>query len=131
MASALAEATVMVNDNVIGIVPNTLEFDEGLGEQKILPVSVGGGKVEQLYANDLESNFATVKFQMRVTVSNVETLKGWQQNANRNVVNVAAEDADGNDLTRVFTQATIMEAPNIQIQTEGVIDVSFNANAPI
>lgn len=131
MASALAEATVMVNDNVIGIVPNSLEFDEGLGEQKILPVSVGAGKTEQLFANDVESNFATVKFSMRVTVSNVNTVKGWKQNANRNVINIAAEDADGKDLTRVFTQAALTENITVQIQTEGVMDVSFQSNAPI
>ena len=131
MASALAEATVMVNDSVIGIVPNTLEFDEGLGEQKILPVSTGGGKVEQVYANDLQSNFSEVKFQMRTTVANVNAVKGWKENANRNVINIAAEDADGKDLTRVFTQATVADNYKVQIQTEGVIDVSFQANAPI
>ena len=131
MSAQLTDMVVTVNDDIIGIVPNSLEFDEGLGEQKILPVSMGGGKVAQVYANDLESNFAEVTFQMRTTVENIEKVRAWKVNANRNVVGLAGEDPDGNDVTRVYTQAALVGNYKLQVQAEGTIDLSFMANAPI
>ena len=129
--SQLADAVVMVNDSIVQLVPDSLEMDEGLGEQKALPQSEGGGKVTQLFSNDLTTNFATISWQMRTTVDHVEQILEWKQNANRNVVNIAAEDSDGKDLTRVFTQALLGGNYKIQIQSEGVVDIEFMANAPI
>ena len=129
--SQLADAIIMVNDSIVKYVPDTLEFDEGLGEQKMLPESEGGGKVSQIASNDLTTNFGTCSWQMRTSVANVEQILGWKQNFNRNVVNIAAEDDDGNDLTRVFTQALLGGNYKVQIQSEGVVDIEFMANAPI
>ena len=127
----LADATIMVNDSIINYVPDSIEFDEGLGEQKSLPVSEGGGRVSQIFSNDLTTNFASISWQMRTTVDNVEQVKEWKENKNRNVVNLAAEDPDGNDVTRVFTQALLGGNYKIQIQSEGVMDIEFMSNAPI
>ena len=127
----LTDPTIMVNDSIVDYVPDSFEMDEGLGEQKSLPVSSGGGRVRQVFSNDLTTNFGAVSWQMRTTVDNVEQVKEWKQNANRNVVNVAAEDPDGNDVTRVFTQALLGGNYKIQIQSEGVMDLEFMANAPI
>lgn len=131
MATQLSESVIEVNNESIGIVPNTLMFTEGLGEQTVLPVSEGGGRVSQVYANDLETAFARVSFSMRTTVDNVEAVRQWKVNKNRNVVIVAADDGEGNDLIRTFTQASLTSDYEVNIQADGVIEVEFQTNSPI
>lgn len=124
MGSQLAEAVVIVNNEAIGIVPNTLKFSEGLGEQAVHPVSVGGGKTEQVFANNLETNFGRVMFEVRTTVDNVELVRGWKLNGNGNVIQVAAE-ADGQQLTRTFNQAVLTGDYDIEIGSDTTITLEF------
>lgn len=131
MGTQIADAVVTVNNDAVGIVPNTLTFNEGLGEQKILPVSDGGGKVSQVFANDLETNFASVNFSVRTTAENINKCRGWKNGGNTNVVIIAGEDADGNDFIRTFTQASLSGNYTVQIQTEGTIELEFQSNAAV
>lgn len=129
MGTQVADAVVTVNNDSIGIVPNSLSFNEGLGEQRVLPVSDGGGRVSQVFANDLETNFGKVNFSMRTTVENIARARAWKIGGNTNVVIIAGEDADGNDFIRTFTQASLAANYDVQIQAEGTIDLEFQTNA--
>lgn len=129
MGTQIADAVVTVNNDTIGIVPNSLLFSEGFGEQMILPVSDGGGKVSQVFANNLETNFARVAFTVRTTAENIERVRGWKIAGNTNVIIIAGEDADGNDFIRTFTQAAFTGDYDVMIQAEGVIDIEFKSNA--
>lgn len=128
MPIQIADAVVTVNNDAIGIVPNSLSFNEGFGEQRILPVSDGGGKVSQVFVNDLETNFAKVMFSVRTTAKNVEKVRVWKTAGNTNVIVIAAEDADGNDFIRTFTQASLTENYDVNIQADGTIELSFASN---
>ena len=129
MGTQIADAVVTVNNDTVGIVPNSLSFDEGYGEQQILPVSDGGGKVSQVFANNLETNFASVSFSLRTTTQNIENARAWKVKGNTNVIIIAGEDADGNDFIRTFTQAAFTGTYSVQVQVEGVIAVEFKSNA--
>jgi len=129
--SQIADAVLTVNNDVIGYVPNSLMFTEGLGEQKVLPVSEGDGRVSQTFANDLETAFGRVSFSIRTTVKNVERAREWKQNANRNVITVTGTDPNGGDFTRSFTQMAVTADYEVQIQAEGTIELEFMGNAPI
>ena len=130
MATQISDAVVEVNNDAVGIVPNSLVFTEGMGEQRVLAVSEGGGEVSQVFANDLETNFGMVRFSMRSTANNIEEVRSWKANGNKNVVIIAGEDAEGNDFIRTYTQASIANNYEVGIATEGVIDIEFQANSP-
>ena len=130
MSTQISDAIVEVNNDAVGIVPNSLTFTEGLGEQRVLAVSEGGGQVSQVFSNDLESNFGMVRFSMRSTAGNIEKVRGWKAGGNTNVVIIAGEDAEGNDFIRTYTQASITNNYEVGIATEGVIEVEFQANSP-
>lgn len=126
----LTDATLVVNNEPVGIDPNSLKFTEGLGEQKIRVVSTGGGKVEQIYSRDLESNMSKISFTMPTTVDSVKLARQWKTNANRNVLQVAGSTPDG-DVTRTFTGAALTNDYEVPIGSEGSIELQFMARAGI
>ena len=130
MPIQLSDATVLVNDEVIMIVPNSLKYTEGFGEQSVRAGSIGGGAVEQVYSRDVETSLSKVMFDIHTTPANVKLARTWKANANENVVQIAGKTAEG-DTTRTFTQAAMTGDPEIEISTEGVIGVEFMSNAAI
>ena len=130
MSIQLSDATVLVNDEVVAIVPNTLKFTEGFGEQTVRAASVGGGAVEQVFSKDVESALSKVMFDIHTTPDNVKLARTWKSNKNQNVVAIAGKTAEA-DLTRTFTQAAMVNDPEIEISSEGVINVEFSSNAAI
>jgi len=127
----LADAAILVNNEVVSVTPNSVEFDEGLGEQKIRAVSVGGGQTEQVYARDVETNFSSVKFSLPTTPDNVKLARSWKTNANQNVVAIAGSTSDGKTMTRTFTQAALVGNYKIPIGSEADIEIEFMANTAI
>ncbi len=130
MAIQITDVAFIVNNESISTVPNTMEFDEGLGEQAVRAMSTGEGSVELVYANNLESNIGMVKVSIPSTVENIRLAKGWKVNRNRNVVTIAGSTDDG-DLTRTFIEAALTQNYKIPIGTEADIEIEFMAAQPI
>jgi hypothetical protein len=130
MPIQLSDATVLVNDEVVMIVPNSLKYTEGFGEQTVRAGSVGGGAVEQIFSRDVETSLSKVMFDLHTTPANVKLARNWKSSGNENVVQIAGQTAEG-DTTRTFTQAAFTGDPEIEISTEGVINIEFMSNAAI
>lgn len=130
MSEQLSDSAILVNDEVVAIVANSLKFNEGLGEQTVRAASVGGGAVEQVYSHDVETALGRVAFDLHTTPGNVKLARGWKANKNANVVQLAAENTDG-DVTRTYTQAAMVNDPDLEVATEGVINIEFMSNAPV
>jgi hypothetical protein len=130
MATQLADAVVRVNDEVWAIVPNSLTFTEGQGEQEIKAASVGGGAVEQVYVHDIESNFSMVKFELYSTVDSIEDTKTAKDRRNNNVVQIEGRTDEGT-ITRTFTKAAILNDTEKGLGKDATIPVEFKANPAI
>ncbi len=126
----LTDATFIVNDEPVATIPNTTAFTEGLGEQSMKAASIGGGAVEQIYANDLETNFAMVKTEIPSTPENIELVKTWKNNRNQNVVQIIGETPEGT-LTRTFAQAALTSDYEVGIGTDATIPVDFKSSQAI
>lgn len=126
----LTDATVTVNNEAVPIMPNSLKFTEGLGEQNVRAVSIGGGKTEQLYSNDVSTNMSTVTFQLPTTKETIELARAWKTNGNRNVVGIAGRTPDGR-VTRTFTQCALVKDYEVEVGAEGGIEVEFKGNTAI
>lgn len=126
----LTDATVLVNNEAVGVIPNSVMFTEGLGEQVVRAVSIGGGKVEQVYARNLETNFSKVKFSMPTTPETVRLARQWKTSGNQNVVQIAGSTPEGT-VTRTFTGAALTADYEVPIGTEENIEIEFMANAAI
>lgn len=130
MPIQLTDATVIANNEVIGIIPNSLKWTEGFGEQTQRAMSIGGGKTEQVYANNVETNIGKLMFSLPSTVQNIALARQWKANQNQNVFQVAGETVDG-DVTRTFTSAAVTNDFEVPVGTEANIELEIQGNAPI
>ena len=126
----LVDAAVLINNEAVAITPNSLKFTEGLGEQTMRAASIGGGKTEQLYAEDIETKYATIMFDLPTTPENIELARSWKANSNNNLVSLSGRTAE-KDFTRTFSQAALLSDYEIEIGTEGNISIEFKANTPV
>lgn len=130
MATQLANAAVTVNNNVIAIIPNSLGFTEGLGEQVQRAASAGGGSVEQIFSENIETNFSMVKFEIPATIENIELARGWKVNKNQNLVQIAGRTPEGT-LTRSFSQAALINDYEVLLGSDTNISIEFRANQAV
>ncbi len=130
MAVQLANALVTINNDPVAVIPNTVMFTEGLGEQTIRAASVGGAQVEQIYAENIESNFSTLKFEMPSTVENIARAREWKTNSNQNLAQISGATPEGN-LTRSFTQAAILNDYEVELGSETNISIEFKSNPAV
>ena len=129
MATQISDPSVLVNNNAVFITPNSLAFTEGFGEQEILVQSAGGGVLDQVFADDIESNYGMVKFSVRATVDNIKLARQWKSNKNANAVTVTATTVDGS-ITRTFTNCAIVNDYEVALQADGVLELEFKGNKP-
>jgi hypothetical protein len=128
VAIQITDATIIVNNETVGVIPNSVAYTEGFGEQQIRAVSIGGGKVEQVFANDLETNYSMVKFDMPSTVDNIKLARTWKTQGNNNVVQVTANNVDGN-VIRTFTGAALTANYEVEIGVDANIPIEFMTNS--
>lgn len=129
MTSQISDPSVVVNNVAISVVPNSVSFTEGFGEQNVLVQSAGNGVLEQVFSNDVETNVGMVKFSMRSTPRNIEIARQWKANRNQNVVAVTATLPDG-QLTRTFTGAVLTSDYEVNLSADGEIEIEFKTNKP-
>lgn len=130
MPQQIVDPTIQINDTTIGIIPNSCTYTEGLGEQKVRAVSVGEGKTEQIYAEDTETKFSMVMFEVPPTVDNLKFFRDIKTNRNLNVVALSGSTADGN-FQRTFTQAALTGNYEVPLGSDTNISVEMHSNAAI
>lgn len=130
MSTQLSDAGVSVNNEAVAIVPNSIKYTEGFGEQKVRAASVGGGEVEQVYSHDVESNFSMVSFEIYATVEAIKLARSWKAARNANVVQITGSTPDGS-LTRTFTQAGLLGNYDVELGADTTITLEFNSNPAI
>jgi hypothetical protein len=126
MAITLANPTILVNNLSTPIVANSFSYTEGKGEQTVRVQSAGGGSVQTVLSNNVETNLSMVKFSMFPTAENIATILSWKNNGNANVIS-----ASGAGLTRSFTNATLINDYEINLGSDTQIDLEFKTDAAI
>lgn len=102
MAIALSNPTVLINNISVAVVPNSVSYTEGKGEQMVRVQSAGGGSVQSVLSNNVETNLSTVKMSLFPTAENIALILTWKNNANANAISIT-----GSGLTRSFTNAAL------------------------
>lgn len=131
MSIALADPTIVVNNEPVAIVPNSVKFTEGDGEQTMRAASTGGGGLEQVYSDNLEGKFSMVSFAVFNDIQTVEDVRAWKKNRNLNVVVLTGTTPDGKTLRRTFNKAAILNNIEIALGSDTQIDIEFSSNAAV
>lgn len=126
MSVQLNNVAIFVNNDIIAYEANTLSYDDGFGEYSVRNAVVGGGQTEQVFSEDLATRFSMCKFSLPSTDDSAALIREWKNNRNDNVVEIMS--ATGGNFTRVFTQASIQGNPEVNLSTDGTVEVEFRAN---
>ena len=130
MSTQLSNPIVMVNNVQVAVMPNSVKFTEGLGEQSIRAASTGGNQTEQVFSENIESNFSTITFEMPSTIDNIANARAWKIAKNANVVQIMGTTPEG-DFTRTFTQAALLTDVEISLGSDTNIPLEFKSNPAI
>ena len=130
MSEQLSNAAVIVNNVPVAIIPNTLAFTEGLGEQNIRAASSGGGQTEQVFSENIEMRYSTVKFELPGTIENIALARGWKVNKNQNLIQISGRTSDGT-LSRTFSQAALLTDYEVPLSSDGNITLEFRSNPAV
>lgn len=130
MATQISNPYVIVNSVQFAIVPNSLKYKDGLGEQKMKAASAGGNQVEIVYAEDVETNIGMVSFELFATPENIAAARAWKVLKNENLVQVLANTLEGS-LTRSFQQAALLSDVENALGSDTTISIEFKSNPAI
>lgn len=127
----LSDPSVVVNNEPIAIVPNSVKYTEGAGEQKMRAASTGGGNATQVYSDDVETNFSMVAFAIFNTPEFINLARTWKKNRNQNVVVISGKTANGDKLRRTFNQAAILNDYEVNLGSDTTVELEFQSNPAV
>jgi hypothetical protein len=125
MANAFANPTVRVNDVTISIVPNTANSVGGRGEVNVRAASAGGNAITTVHTSNAETKIGKMTFDVYVTVENERNIVEWQSNIGRNTVSMIENFSDGSTASETLVNASLMNDPEKQKTSDGVISLEF------
>ena len=125
MAVQVADATLIIDNEPIGYSPNTIKFTEGFGEQTVRTMAVGGGEVELLFANNQETSFSKLMFEMPSTIDNIALARKWKAKGDTIVAQVTGRTTEGN-FTRTIRKSAMVNDHEVDISTEVNIPVEIH-----
>jgi hypothetical protein len=125
MANQLNDFTILVNNQQVAYTADSLSWKDGFGDYKVRNAVVGGGQTEQIFSKDLASKFGMVKFSMPSTTENEAFKRAWKVGDNTNTIELVGPNGSG--ITKIFTQAAILDDPETNASQDGNIDVEFNS----
>lgn len=126
--AALTNPSVIINNANMPIVPNTLSFTEGGGEQAMRVQSGGGGSIDVVYSQNVESRLATVSFSVLPTSVNIEALRAMKFAGNANAIQIVDPESG---LQRSFLKAALTTDYQVNAGADAVIEVEFKSLPPI
>lgn len=125
---AISTPSLIINNLPVGIVPNSLKYTEGLGEQSMRTQSAGGGSVQVVYSTNAESFMSKISFQLINTAENMELAKRWKTNLNQNAISVIDQYTA---FTRNFANMALTNDYELELGADGVISLEFMGDAAV
>lgn len=122
----LVDPSIIIDNIVVGYVPNSIHFTEGFGHQKLRIQTGGGGARQQILADDVSKKFSKLKFKMEPTAENINFLRSIKANFDGHVITIS----DVN-MTRTITGAIIINDYEVKIGTDAEIELEFEGNPAI
>jgi LEA14-like dessication related protein len=125
---AISTPSVIINNIPVSIIPNSLKYTEGLGEQTMRTQSAGGGSVDVVYSVNAESLMSTLSFEIINTAENIQLARGWKSNANDNAISLV-DNATG--FSRNFANMALTSNYEVNLGADTTIAIEFMGNSAV
>ena len=123
---AVTNPQVVVNNVAVPVIPNSVTYTEGFGEQNQRVQSAGGGNTELVFSDDVETKISMVKFSMLNTQANIDLIRSWKANRNANAITITGDPRDGGDaLKRTFANGALTTDYEVNLGADTEIEVEF------
>jgi len=116
---SLSNPTVVVNNDTIAIVPNSLVYKTGFGDKSVKPQSSGGNAIEVVITEDAETKKSMVKFKLYNTKKHLQLAKTWGVLFSNTI-----EVSEGN-VAEAFSDMVIISEPERAIGADGELEFEF------
>lgn len=122
MGLQLTEGQLVINNEAIAYVPNTLTYKDGKGEIQVNTNSVGGGAVQVTHGFNVENAKSMVKFGLRITKENEARTATFFNLIGANVLEISDSKSD---FAKSFTGMSLMTDPEKAITSDGTFELVF------
>lgn len=123
---AISSPTLVVNNQVVDVVPNSIKFTEGKGEQSVRPASNGGASVKNIYSDNIEMKKSMVSFAVYPTNEIIDLLRTWKSNINANAIVIASSS-----FTRTIVRAALISNYEVPLGADTQIDLDFEGDPAV
>ena len=127
MATALSGSRLIINNETIEYMANSLKYDLGNAEVKVDPQVIGDGAVTNVPSRDFSTAKSKVMFDLKSTSENEEKVIAFIELFASNVIKIVSSDS----VTRVFESATIINKPEFDTGADGVIPIEFECSVAV
>ena len=125
---AFSTPQIIINNETIAIVPNSLTYDGGEGEITVRAASTGGGSAVSVHTFNAESMISKVKFEIYVTADADKKIAKWKSNIGSNVIQFSDQLANGEVLARSFSGMSVTNAVERGPAADGKISIEWSGD---
>jgi len=122
----LVDPQIVINNIGIKVVPNSVKYTEGFGEQKSETQTAGGGIVEKVDSEDVSTTLSKITLQLMPTAENIALARSLKA-ADSNVITVT--DLEG--FSRTFQNATLNNDFEVGLGADEIIDLEFMSESAV
>ena len=119
----ISDPSVVVNDITVNVVPNSVSYKSGKGEQSVKVQSAGNGLVSVVTSTNVETKKGMVKFSVYSTEQAIQLKELWQSNGGGNVIELGS-------VNLTMSQGTMVNDPEITLSDDGKVELEFQG-APL
>lgn len=119
--------TVIINNSVLPIIPNSVTYTEGFGEQEIKVQSAGGGSIQTVLSTNVETNCSMFKCSIHNTADNIELARTYKTNENNNAITITGDTG----FSRAFNNAALISDYEVGLGSDSNIELEFKSDPAV
>ena len=120
---SLSVPAIRVNNDVIGIVPNSFSYTAGDGEVNVRAASTGGGNAGSIHTENAETKYSVIKFSVYPTLDMISRIRDWKANVAGNTIDAIERGLDNKDFNIAFKGISITNDPEIKAGSDTVVEI--------
>ena len=124
----ISDPSLVMNNLPFSIIGNSFSYTEGLGEQDLMVQSAGGGSVQTVFSDNVEMKYSSFKFEMQNTLENIDLIRSWKVNENRNGMAGTAPNGVDAGWSRTFNNVALINDYEVNLGADTTISLEFKSD---
>jgi hypothetical protein len=120
MPKRLANPTLTVNNLATMVVPNSIKYREGTGEQTVT-TQAAGNTIQTVFADNAETKMSFLGFSLTNTPENIATVRAWKNLTNANAATLSGEGG----FSRAFNNMAVTNDYDVNLGSDTTIDIEM------